>query len=260
MRPRLTRTTGSLRRGRDDAPAKSLAPTCSRSLTAGALCSQYLPDRTRRIAAGRDHLRSRAGGWVSRPAPVPGRSEGCSSAPEADPSLRRRHWEATRSTSACLRVGPRLGALSPAAGRASCRGLGLPLGRPSPSRTSRAVCAALLVGDPGAGRSRAPHGAAALARAAQSWREPVLTGALGCVPPADRRRSGLGSCRTTRRALARPGGRPQTDAIHDPSGRRRSAVRRFLSRSGLRYATEFSLHHRRSIAPSWPGLDSRVWI
>ena len=79
------------------------------------------------------------------------------------------------------------------------------------------------------------------ARAAQPWRERVPTRALACGPPADRPRTGLGSRRTRRRAPARPGGRPQTDATHDQSGTRRSAVRRFLSRSGLRYATAFSL-------------------
>ena len=66
----------------------------------------------------------------------------------------------------------------------------------------------------------------------------------GRGPPADRPRTGLGSRRTRRRAPARLGGRPQTDATHDQSGTRRSGVRRFLSRSRLRYATAFSPHHR----------------
>jgi hypothetical protein len=110
--------------------------------------------------------------------------------------------------------------------------------------------AALLVGDPGAGRAHAPPGAAPAARAAQSWRERVPTGARACVRPADRPRSGHGSCRTRRPAPARPGGRAQTAAIHARSGRRRTAVRRSLFRSGLRYATAFSLHDRTSIAPS----------
>jgi hypothetical protein len=93
----------------------------------------------------------------------------------------------------------------------------------------------LLVGDPGANRSRPARGAAAPARAAQPWTERVRTGVLACVLAADRPRTGLGSRRTRQRAPGRPGVRPQIDAIHGRSGRRRSAVRHFLSRSGLRY-------------------------
>ena len=76
------------------------------------------------------------------------------------------------------------------------------------------------------------------------------TGAKAGVPPADRHQSGHGSCRTTRPAPARPGARAQTDAIHDQSGRRRSAVRHSRSRSGLHYATALSPHHRTSTALS----------
>ena len=57
---------------------------------------------------------------------------------------------------------------------------------------------------------------------------------------------------------ARPGGRPQTDASHAPSGRRRTAARRFLSRSDLRYAAALSPYHRTSIAPSQLRLDSET--
>ena len=77
----------------------------------------------------------------------------------------------------------------------------------------------------------------------------VPTGTRACVPPADRHQSGHGSCRTTRPAPARPGARAQSDAIHDQSGRRRSAVRHSRSRSGLHYATALSPHHRTSTAP-----------
>jgi hypothetical protein len=63
------------------------------------------------------------------------------------------------------------------------------------------------------------------------------TGARACVRPADRPQSGHDSPRTTRPAHARPGARAQTDATHDQSGRRRSAVRHSRSRSCLHYAT-----------------------
>ena len=107
---------------------------------------------------------------------------------------------------------------------------------------------------PGAGRSRARPSAAAAARAAQPAPERPPRPARACGRPADGPRNGLGSCRTTRSAPARPGGRAQSDAIHDRSGRRRSAVRRFLSRSGLQYATAFSLtvERHRSIAVKVP--------
>ena len=177
---------------------------------------------------------------VSRPVRVPGRSERCSSALGADPWLRRPRSVATRSTSACQRAERRRCAPGPLAEQAPCRCSCLPHGRPSPWRTSQAAWAAPLVGDPGAGRARAPPGAAPPARAVQPWRERVPTGAQAGVRPADRPRSGLGSCRTRRPAPARPRRRTQTDAIHDPSGRHGTAARRFLSRSGLRYATALS--------------------
>ena len=113
-------------------------------------------------------------------------------------------------------------------------------GRPSPSRTGQAGCAPPLVAGPGAGRSRARPSADAAARAAQPAPERPPGPARACGRPADRPRNALGSCRTRRPAPARPGGRAQSDAIHDRSGRRRSAVRRFQSRSGLQCATAFS--------------------
>ena len=187
---------------------------------------------------------------VSRSVRVPGRSERCSSAPGADPWLRRARSVARRSTSACRRVERRRCAPGPVAEPAPCRCSCLPHGRPSPWRTSPAVWAAPLVGDPGAGRACALPGAGPAARAVQPWRERVATGARTGVRPADRPRSGLGSCHTRRPAPARPGRRTQTHAIHDPCGRPRTAARRFLSQSGLRYATALSPHHRTSIAPS----------
>ena len=157
---------------------------------------------------------------------------------------------ATRSTSACRRVERRRCAPGPLAEHAPCRCSCRPHGRPSPWRTIQAAWAAPLVGDPGAGRARAPPGAAPAARAVQPWRERVPTGAQAGVRPADRPRSGLGSCRTRRPAPARSGRPTQTDANHDPSGRHGTAARRFLSRSDLRHATALSPHHRTSIAPS----------
>ena len=97
---------------------------------------------------------------VSRPVRVPGRSERCSSALGADPWLRRARSVATRSTSACRRVERRRCAPGPRAEQAPCRCSCLRHGRPSPWRTSQAAWAAPLVGDPGAGRARAPPGAA----------------------------------------------------------------------------------------------------
>jgi hypothetical protein len=189
-------------------------------------------------------------GLVSRPVRVPGRSERCSSALGADPWLRRARSVATRSTSACRRVERRRCAPGPRAGQAPCRCSCLPHGRPSPWRTSQAARAAPLVRDPGAGRGRAPPGTAPAARAVQPWRERAPPRAQAGVQPADRPRSGLGSCRTKRPAPARPGRQPQTDAIHDPSGRHHTAARRLLSLSGLRYATALFPHHRASIARS----------
>ena len=207
---------------------------------------QSVPDRTRpQLVCGDQPAMPR---WrlVSRPVRVPGRSERCSSALGADPWLRRARSVATRSTSACQRVERRRCSPGPRAEQAPCRCSCLPHGRPSPWRTSQAAWAARLVGDPCAGRA----GAARAARAVQPGRERVLTGALAGVRGADRRRSGLGSCRTRRPGPVRLGTRPQTDASHDPSGRRCTAARRCLSRSDLRYATALSPYHRTSIAPS----------
>ena len=207
----------------------------------GDRCAVVLPDWTRpQLVCGDQPAMAR---WrlVSRPVRVPGRSERCSSALEADPWLRRACSVATRSTSGCRRVERRRCAPGPLAEQAPCRGSCLPHGRPSPWRTSQVAWAAPLVGDPGAGQARAPTGAAPAARAVQPWRERVPTGARAGVRPADRPRSGLGSCRTRRPVPARSGRRTQTAAIHDPSGRHRSAARRFLSRSGLRYAMALSL-------------------
>ena len=173
---------------------------------------------------------------ISRPVRVRERSERCSSALGADPSLRRARSVETRSTSACQRVERRRCSPDPRAAQAPCRCSCLPHGRPSPWRTSQAAWAARLVGDPCPGRA----GAARAARAVQPGRERVPTGAQAGVRGADRRRSGLGSCRTRRRGPVRLGGRPQTDASHGPSGRPRTAARRFLSRSDLRSATALS--------------------
>ena len=183
---------------------------------------------------------------VSRPVRVPGRSERCSSALGADPWLRRARSVATQSTSACQLVGRRRCSRGPRAEQAPCRCSCLPHGRPSPWRTIQAAWAARLVGDPGARRA----GAARAARAVQSGRERAPTGAQAGVRGADRPRSALGSCRTRRRAPARPGRRPQTGASHDQSGRHGTAAPRFPSRSDLRYAPALSPHHRTSIAPS----------
>ena len=190
-------------------------------------------------------------GWrlVSRPVRGLGRSERCSSALGADRSLRRARSVATRSTSACRRVERRRGAPGPRAEHAPCRGYACRTrghrrgerARQLGQRRSDAIRALVRPGLPGA---------APAARAVQPWRERVPTGARAGVRRADRPRSGLGNCRTRRPAPARPGRRPQTDAIHDPSGRHRTAARRFLSRSGLRYATALSPHHRASIARS----------
>lgn len=86
-------------------------------------------------AAGGDHLDG-APLLVSRTARVPALSEGCSSAPEADPWLRRRRSAAAQSTTVCRRGGLRRGAPSPADGQAPYRCSGLPPERPWPSRTS----------------------------------------------------------------------------------------------------------------------------
>jgi hypothetical protein len=212
--------------------------------------SQSVPDRARpRLVCGDQPAMPR---WrlVSRPVRVPGRSERCSSALGADPWLRRARSVPTRSTSACQRVERRRCAPGPLAEQAPCRCSCLPHGRPSPWRTSQAVWTAPLAGDPDPGRARAPPGARRAARAVQPWPEQVPTGARAGVRGADRPRSGLGSCRTRRPAPARPGRRPQTDAIRDRCGRHGTAARRFLSRSGPLYATALSPHHRTSIAPS----------
>lgn len=212
---------------------------------------QSVPDWTRPqlVCGGRPAmLRWRL---VSRRVRVRGRSERCSSELGAGPWLRRARSVATRSTSAYQRVGRRRCSPGPRAEQAPCRCSCLPRGRPSPWRTSRAAWAGRLVGDPCAGRA----GAARAARAAQPWRERGSPRAQAGVRPADRPRSGLGSCRTRRPAPARPGTRPQTDAIREPSGRHRTAARRFLSRSDLCYATALSPYHRASLAPSREWLD-----
>ena len=224
---------------------------CRHDHVRGSECSQSVPDRTRpQLVCGDQPAMAR---WrlVSRPVRVPGRSERCSSALGADPWLRRARSVATRSTSACRRVERRRGAPCPLAEQAPCLCSCLPHERPSPWRTSQAARAAPLVGDPGAGRA----GAARAARAVQPGRARVPTGVQAGVRPADRPRSGLGSCRTRRPAPARPGRRTQTDAIHDPSGRHGTAARRCLSRSDLEYAKALSPHHRTSIAPSRSRLD-----
>jgi hypothetical protein len=113
-------------------------------------------------------------------------------------------------------------------------------------RTSQALCAVPLAGDQGAARSGARPRAASAVRAACERRERIPTRARACVRPADRRRSGLGSCRTRQLAHARLGGRSRTDAIRDRSGRCRSDVRHVLFRSGLRYPSALYLHHRSS--------------
>ncbi len=225
------------------APRSSLSPRRGSRLRR---VSQSVPDRTRpQLVCGDQPAMPR---WllVSRPVRVPGRSERCSSALGADPWLRRARSVATRSTSACQRVERRRCSPGPRAEQAPCRCSCLPHGRPSPWRTSQAAWAAPLVRDPGARRA----GAARAARAVQPGRERVLTGAPAGVRGADRPRSGLGSCRTRRRAPARLGRRLQTGASRDPSGRRGTAARRFLSRSDLRYATALSPYHRTLIAPS----------
>ncbi len=191
---------------------------------------------------------------VSRPVRVPGRSVRCSCALGADPWLQRARLVATRSTSACQRVERRRCSPGPRAEHAPCRCSCLRHGRPSPWRTSRAAWAVRLVGDPCAGRA----GAARAARAVQPGRERVLTRVQAGVRSAGRRRSGLGSCRTRRPGPVRLGGRPQTDAIHDPSGRRCSAARRFLSLSGLRYATALSLNIERRSRLRGQWLDSET--
>ena len=208
---------------------------------------------SRAFPTGRDrswsaaiNRRCRAGGWSADRCAFLGRSERCSCALGADPWLRRARSGATRSTSACQRVEGRHCARGPLGGQAPCRWSCLPHGRPSPWRTSQAAWAARLGGDPCAGRA----GAARAARAVQPGRERVPTGAQAGVRPADRHRSGRGSCRTRRPAPARSGRQPQTDASHDPNGRRCTAARRFPSRSDLRYATALSPYHRTSIAPS----------
>ena len=91
------------------APRWLETPCGSRSTGLGA----SRPGMRRRSAMARCRL-------VSRPAPVPGRSERCSCAPQADPWLPRDRSAATRSTSACPRVGPRRGAPGPVAGQAPC--------------------------------------------------------------------------------------------------------------------------------------------
>ena len=233
------------------APRSSLSPRRRSRLRR---VSQSVPDRTRPQLVCGDHPAMPRWRLVSRPVRVPGRSERCSSALGADPWLRRARSVATRSTSACQRVERRRCSRGPRAEQAPCRCSCLPHGRPSPWRTIQAARAARLGGDPGAGRA----GAARAARAVQPGPERVPTGAQAGVRPADRPRSGLGSCRTRRPAPARPGRRPQTDASHDPSGRHGTAARRFLSRSGLRDATALSPYHRTSIAPSRSRLDSET--
>ena len=108
----------------------------------------------------------------------------------------------------------------------------------------------------GAVRTRARSPAAAAARVAQQRLERVLTRARACVRPADRPRRGLGSCRTRRPAHAPLGGRAQTDAIRDRSGRRFSAVQRALSQlsSSLRICVSFTIKRR---APSTSRLGLR---
>ena len=188
---------------------------------------------------------------VIRPECGPSRSGGCWSAPRADPSRRRPRSGATRSTSAYRFGGPRRHAPGPGDGQAPCRRWYLPLGRPSPSRTSQAACPARLGGDPGAVRCGARLWAASAARAAQQPREPSAMRLRACVLPADRPRGGLDIRRTRRLAPAQPGGRSRTDAIRDRCGRRRSGGRRFLSRSGLRQSSALARRDRPSVVP-WP--------
>jgi hypothetical protein len=114
-------------------------PDTSASTTAGleqpcttvalvAATTFAVPSVRRAFPTGRDHSwsaaidrRWRAGGLVSRPVRVPGRSERCSSALQADPWLRRPRSVATRSTSACQRVERRRCAPGPLAEQAPCR-------------------------------------------------------------------------------------------------------------------------------------------